>query len=96
LGEFGRTPRINNKAGRDHWPHAQSIALAGAGIPAGSVFGSSDAHAAYPRDNPITPADLAATTLHLLGVPPETQLPDRLGRPLNAYHGKPVAGLIQP
>jgi hypothetical protein len=81
--------------GRDHWPHVQSIMLAGAGVPAGSVFGSSDSQGAYPRDNPVTPADLAATFLHLLGVPTAFTFLDRGGRPLSAYHGSPVAGLIR-
>jgi uncharacterized protein (DUF1501 family) len=94
LGEFGRTPRINKMAGRDHWPHVQSIMMAGAGIPGGTTFGASDAHGAYPRDNPVTPAELAATVLHLLGVPSEFEVRDRVGRPLTVYHGTPVAGLI--
>ncbi len=94
LGEFGRTPRINKMAGRDHWPHVQSIVLAGAGMAGGTTFGSSDSQGAYPRDNPVTPADLAATILHLVGVPPELAFQDRLGRPLSAYHGTPVGGLI--
>jgi hypothetical protein len=94
LGEFGRTPKINKFAGRDHWPHAQSILLAGAGVPAGAVYGSTDKHAAYPAENPVSPQDLAATILHLLGVPPDLELRDRTGRPLAATSGKPVSALL--
>lgn len=94
MGEFGRTPRINKMAGRDHWPHVQSIVLAGAGIPHGITYGSSDAQGAYPQDNPVSPADLTATILHLLGVPSNLVLHDRFGRPLSAYHGTPVGKLL--
>jgi hypothetical protein len=95
LGEFGRTPRINKNAGRDHWPHVQSVVLAGAGVRGGSVHGASDRHGAYPADQPVTPADLAATVLHLLGVPPNLELMDRLGRPLRACSGRPVLGVLR-
>jgi hypothetical protein len=93
LGEFGRTPRVNGRAGRDHWPWVQSALLAGAGIPAGSVVGASDRHGAYPADCPISPADLAATLLHLLGVAPGLELTDRSGRPFAACQGTPVPAL---
>jgi hypothetical protein len=94
MGEFGRTPRINGMAGRDHWPLAQSILLAGAGVPAGSVYGTTDRHASQPADLPVTPPDLAATFLHLLGVPPDLMLRDLRDRPLRACEGTAVAGLI--
>jgi hypothetical protein len=90
MGEFGRSPRINGKGGRDHWPHVQSVMLAGAGVPGGSVFGASDRLGAYPAERPVTPADLTATVLHLLGVPPDLELHDRTGRPLPACTGKPI------
>ncbi len=93
MGEFGRTPRINKDAGRDHWPHVQSILLAGAGISGGSVFGASDRFAAEPSDHPIPPHDLAQTILHLLGVPADLELRDAQGRPIRASQGTPVAGL---
>ena len=70
LGEFGRSPKVNRNGGRDDWPHVQAVLLAGAGTPAGSVHGPSDRHGGYPADAPVSPADLAATLLHLLGVPP--------------------------
>jgi hypothetical protein len=93
MGEFGRSPRINSRAGRDHWPHVQSVILAGAGIPGGRVHGPSVRIGAYPADSPVTPADLGATVLHLLGVRPETELRDRVNRPFPASTGTPIAAL---
>jgi hypothetical protein len=77
----------------DHWAQSQSILLAGAGIRGGSVYGASDRIGAYPADSPVTPPDLAATILHLLGVPLDLQLTDAQGRVLPACTGMPVAGL---
>lgn len=94
MGEFGRTPKVNGKGGRDHWPHVQSILLAGAGIPGGSVYGSSDRQGAYPAEKPISPADLMATILHLLAVPRDMELHDRSGRPLRACSGEPLWDLL--
>ncbi len=94
LGEFGRTPKINAHGGRDHWPAVQSIVLAGAGIRGGSVFGASDRLGAYPAEQPVSPADLAATILHLLGVPADLEIHDRTGRPLPACPGTPIRGLL--
>ncbi|RUL87223.1 DUF1501 domain-containing protein [Tautonia sociabilis] len=68
VGEFGRTPKINPKAGRDHWNPCYSALLAGAGIPGGAVIGASDARAEYPAERPVHPADLSATILRLLGI----------------------------
>jgi hypothetical protein len=93
MGEFGRTPRINGQAGRDHWPQVQSILLAGGGVAGGQVVGASDAEGAFPAQRPVSPADLAATLLHLLGVPPELELTDRQGRRLPAIRGTPVLEL---
>lgn len=94
FGEFGRTPRINKHGGRDHWAGAQSILLAGAGLPAGSVFGSTDRDGALPAEKPVSPADLTATFLHLLGVPPDLEMTDRSGRLMRACHGSIVRGLV--
>jgi uncharacterized protein (DUF1501 family) len=94
MGEFGRTPKINKFGGRDHWPAVQSIVLAGAGIRPGSVYGSSDGTGAYPASNPVAPADLAATILHLLGVPSDLEVRDRTGRPLQACAGHVIRGLL--
>jgi len=67
IGDFGRTPRINKDAGRDHWPQCFSVVLAGGGIRGGQVIGASDRIGAYPRERPVTPADLHASIFHLLG-----------------------------
>jgi uncharacterized protein (DUF1501 family) len=95
LGEFGRTPRVNKLGGRDHWPHVQSVLLAGAGVRGGGVYGASDRQGAYAADQPVTPADLIATVLHLLGVPAEFEVLDRMGRTLPACGGRPVLGVLR-
>ena len=82
MGEFGRTPKINSAAGRDHWPNVFSVALAGAGIRGGQVVGRSDALGELPRENPVTPSDLAATIYTLLGVDPAHELHTSDGRPV--------------
>ncbi len=94
MSEFGRSPRINADAGRDHWPQVQSILLAGAGISGGTIYGASDRHAEEVLSDPVTPPDLAQTILHLLGVPSESAWPDLDGRIIRACHGTPVEGLI--
>src|SRR5439155_16541933 len=68
IGEFGRTPRINDKAGRDHWEHCYSALIAGGGVRGGQVIGESDARAARPRLRPLTPADLTASIMHAAGI----------------------------
>jgi hypothetical protein len=94
MGEFGRSPRINSKGGREHWPQVQSILLAGAGIAAGTVYGASDARGGLPAHSPVSPADLTATFLHLLGVPPDSELHDATGRPFVASEGGVVNGVL--
>jgi hypothetical protein len=92
VGEFGRSPRIV-RAGRDHWPACYSALLAGAGTRGGAVYGASDAHGGYVRDNPLRPEDFGATLLHALGVPPETRLgADGFTRPASV--GRPVLDLF--
>src|SRR5262249_10473803 len=71
LGEFGRSPKINDKAGRDHWEHCYSAMVAGGGVRGGRVVGASDSRGEYPRDNPVTPADVAATIHHCVGITSE-------------------------
>lgn len=93
-GEFGRSPKINADAGRDHYGHVFSAMLAGGGVVGGQVYGSSDAWGAFPADNPVTPGDFAATLFHLLGVHPQTEVHDRLGRPYRIAEGAPLAPLI--
>ena len=68
IGDFGRTPKINFSGGRDHWPSAFSVALAGAGIQGGAVIGATDKHAAHPVDRPVTVEDLGATVYEALGI----------------------------
>jgi hypothetical protein len=71
MGEFGRSPKINDKAGRDHWEHCYSALLAGGGIHGGRVVGSSDARGGHPHDHAVTPADIAATVQHAAGITSE-------------------------
>ena len=92
--EFGRTPRINDNAGRDHWGPCNSVVMAGGGIPGGQVFGASDENAAFPTRDKVTQDDIAATIYHLLGVPPETTLYDRLQRPHALALGTPITRLL--
>jgi hypothetical protein len=93
-GEFGRTPRLNKNAGRDHWGFCQSALLAGAGVRGGQVYGSSDASAAYAAELPVSPDDLAATVFHALGIRLDHELRDAQGRPLPLCTGKPILGLF--
>jgi hypothetical protein len=81
MGEFGRTPKINGNAGRDHWNFCYSLMLAGGGIKPGHIFGSSDKIGGRPSTNPVTPADIVATIYHCLGVPKDLELRDNLERP---------------
>jgi len=95
VGEFGRRPQISkNNAGREHWPFCYNGILAGGGIAGGAVYGASDKLAAYPAELPVSPQDYAATILHALGVPAETELFDRAGRPHRVYGGKPLEALF--
>ena len=87
ISDFGRTPRVNNLAGRDHWTYCYSVMLAGAGIRGGSVYGASDGHAAFVRDNPVSPADICATIYACLGIDPDALIPDRAGRPVSIAQG---------
>jgi uncharacterized protein (DUF1501 family) len=80
-GEFGRTPKVNQNAGRDHWPNVFSAAMAGGGIQGGRVVGASDAKGAEPADNPKTPQDVLATIYRHLGVDTKIQYTDHSGRP---------------
>jgi len=81
--EFGRTPKINGTAGRDHWPKVFSVVLAGGGTKAGSVYGTSDATATEPENDPLTVEDLAATVYHLLGIDHEKKLMSPGNRPID-------------
>ena len=82
MGEFGRTPKLNATGGRDHWPRAGSVCLAGGGVRGGQVIGATDASAKFPSDRPVGPPDLAFTILQLLGVDPTRELTTPSGRPV--------------
>jgi hypothetical protein len=95
MGEFGRTPKINPMAGRDHHGRANSALLAGAGIPQGAVIGKTDAKADSPVDRPVTPSDLAATVYTALGIDPNYQFETPDGRPIRLVEGgKPLPELL--
>ena len=94
LSEFGRTPKFNNRGGRDHWGHVFSIACAGGGVKGGRAYGSSDKHGAYPLDGHVTPQDLTATILHCLGYDPHAEVRDTLGRPFAATKGEVVSAIL--
>ncbi len=94
FGEFGRTPRFNGNAGRDHWGHVFSLALAGGGIRGGVVHGTSDKNAAYPLDGRVAPCDLIATMFHCLGYSPHTELRDALDRPVPISRGTPIEAIL--
>ena len=81
-GEFGRTPKINNSAGRDHWPNVSCALLAGGGMRTGQVIGSTDKHAAEAKDRPVTFPEVFSTLYHNLGIDLNTTLIDRTGRPM--------------
>jgi len=74
MGEFGRTPQLNPRGGRDHWPGVWSILFAGAGVRGGQVIGSSDALGGEPKDRPISPQEVAASIYHGLGIDPKIRM----------------------
>jgi uncharacterized protein (DUF1501 family) len=82
MGEFGRTPKMNKDAGRDHWGQAASLLFAGAGVKPGLVLGKTDRHGAYTTQRPVSPADVAYTILDSLGIDPRKQLTTPDGRPI--------------
>jgi hypothetical protein len=95
-GDMGRTPKVNGKAGRDHWPQCGFCLFAGGGTKPGVVHGSTDKIAAFPTDHPVSAGDLVATVYHLVGVDPESMVPDYTSRPQHISHGgKPVRGVVQ-
>ncbi len=94
-GEFGRSPRVNGDAGRDHYGNVFSMMMAGGGIKGGYVHGSSDRFGAYPATDPTTPAQFAATLYHALGIPPETEIHDGLDRPFRLAEAEPVRALLE-
>jgi hypothetical protein len=94
-GEFGRTPRVNNDAGRDHYPNVFSAALAGGPVQGGRVVGASDEKGAFPKANPKTPQDVLATLYQHLGIDTEAQYLNNTGRPITVLpEGKPIEELF--
>jgi hypothetical protein len=94
-GDMGRTPRVNKKAGRDHWPQCGFCLLAGGGVKEGLVYGTSDRQGAYPKDRPVSPGDLVATVYQLTGADPERTIPDQSGQPIPIAHGgKPIWDIL--
>lgn len=92
MGEFGRTPIINENSGRDHWPNSWSVVLGGAGIRGGQVYGRTEADGVAVAENPLNVAGLMATIVKALGLDPETSNPSNLGRPIPlADHGAKAA-----
>ncbi|MCH7990070.1 MAG: DUF1501 domain-containing protein, partial [Planctomycetes bacterium] len=94
MGEFGRTPKINKNAGRDHWGNCSTTVLAGGGIRGGQVFGSSDKIGAYPLSHPVTPADIQATMYHCMGLDPHQPMYDQFNRPWALSTGKVIEPLV--
>lgn len=90
MGEFGRTPKLNTQGGRDHWPRVFSVAMAGGGVKGGQIIGTSDAVGEGPKDNPVTPTDLAATIYTLLGIDPTAEMHTADGRPVKINAGGKV------
>lgn len=93
--EFGRTPRINRDAGRDHWPKTFAVVFAGGGVQGGRIVGASDPTGAEPAEDPIGPADMAATIFSQLGIDPEKELVSPGGRPIEIVrHGAVIRDLL--
>lgn len=88
--EFGRTPKINADAGRDHWPKVFSVMLAGGGIKGGMIYGASDATATEPESDPVSPEDLATTMYHQLGIVADKELMSPGDRPVEIVDGGKV------
>ncbi len=94
MAEFGRTPKFNARAGRDHWGPVFSVSLAGGGIRGGTIHGASDKLGAYPKEGLVKPEDLVATIFHCLGYRPDTEYHDPLGRPFGVSTGTVIEGIL--
>ena len=92
MGEFGRSPKINARGGRDHWGSVFSVVMAGGGIDGGQIIGSSDRLGAFPLSRPVRPPDLAATIFHLMGIDPAGEFVDALNRPRRLTNNGVVLG----
>ncbi|MCA9048805.1 MAG: DUF1501 domain-containing protein [Planctomycetaceae bacterium] len=94
VGEFGRTPRINNNVSRDHWPKCYTALMAGGGVQGGAVYGESDRYGSVPDRDPVAVGDLAATMYYALGIDHNTEVRDNLNRPLPIAKGRPVTQIF--
>jgi uncharacterized protein (DUF1501 family) len=95
MGEFGRTPRINQNAGRDHWGRCWSVVLGGGGIKGGTVYGSTTKDGSDIEENKVSVGDLFATIYKGMGIDPvETKVRDNLSRPISIAEGKPISALL--
>jgi Protein of unknown function (DUF1501) len=95
MSEMGRTPRVNGNGGRDHWTFCYSMFMAGGGIRGGTLYGESDAQAAYVKDRPVSTSDICATIYECLGIDPDMPIMDRSGRPIPVAHGgKPIREIL--
>jgi uncharacterized protein (DUF1501 family) len=95
FGDFGRTPKINPSAGRDHWASAGVACMGGGGVKRGEVVGSTNALGEFVTDSPVAPQDLAATIYHTLGIPLHTWYRSQDGRPIELVpEGKPIRHLV--
>ncbi|MFO0936655.1 MAG: DUF1501 domain-containing protein [Gemmataceae bacterium] len=94
VGEFGRTPKLNANGGRDHWAGCWSALIAGGGVQGGRVIGESDAHAAMPKDRPVTCPELVATIYHALGIPSSTTIRTPDGKAVRVVDAEPVRELF--
>ncbi len=94
MGEFGRTPRINARAGRDHFPNAWSCVLAGGGIRGGQAYGATSPDGMTVTDNPVAAADVLATLCSALGIDPQTENTSELGRPIKIAEGQPIRDIL--
>jgi hypothetical protein len=95
MSEMGRTPRVNGGGGRDHWTFCYSMFMGGAGIRGGTVYGESDAQAAYVKDRPASTSDICATIYECLGIDPDMPIQDRGGRPIPVAHGgRPIREVL--
>jgi uncharacterized protein (DUF1501 family) len=95
MGEFGRTPRLNPRGGRDHWPGCWTILFAGAGIRGGQVVGSSDSIGSEPKDRPVSPEEVAATVYAAMGIDGTTRLPGPDNRPISIAQEAPIRELFE-
>jgi uncharacterized protein (DUF1501 family) len=94
MSEFGRTPKINQSGGRDHYPNAWTCALAGGGIKGGTVYGRTSADGTTVEDKPVNVGDVLATLVSALGIPPDRENESDQARPIKIAEGKPIAELL--